>query len=212
MQGEGIMLLCCDRELIPHAYARFYLRDYQKSWGRASTWEYTWREEAALASSTSFLSSLTRMKTTGKTPLFFLKIINNSTWSNWFPYASHVLCSQSVRAGRSGCHRGSGQPGVRERIHRGLHPGAHPLHLPSAQESPGRPRLLLWQLFFSQIMSLLPCQCYLIPWCISYKSISNSFQCFFFLIHRVIRNLEKKRGRSDMKHLGCCRTDAAVFT
>lgn len=47
-------------------------RGCHKSWERASTWEYTWREGAALVSSTSSLLFLTRLKMTGKDPCFLL--------------------------------------------------------------------------------------------------------------------------------------------
>lgn len=55
-----------------------YLRGWPKSWRRASTWEYTWREVAALAFSTSSLLSLKRRKTTGKDLCCFAVSTNQS--------------------------------------------------------------------------------------------------------------------------------------
>lgn len=67
------------------------------------------------------------------------------------------LCSQSVRARRSGCRGWPGQPGVRQGLHCGLHAGTDPLHLPGVKESPSWSRLLLWQFLLCQTMNLLAC-------------------------------------------------------
>ena len=136
----------------------FPTRGWVRSWRRASTWEYTWREEAAPGSSTSSLLMEAGMKTTGELTLIPVPV----SWKphciptkvKWFVFP---LCTQSVWAGRRGHHRGPGQPGVCERSHCGLQPGADPLHLPSAQESSSWSWLLLWQLLLGQTITLPSC-------------------------------------------------------
>lgn len=116
-----------------------------------------WREGDALVSSTSFLLLVTRLMMTGKLSisLFFLPIhITHWIWANCFLLYA-LFCCQGVWEERGGCYRGSGQPGVCERSHGGLHQWADPLLLPGAQESPGRSRLLLWQLVLRKAMTPL---------------------------------------------------------
>lgn len=70
-----------------------------------------------------------------------------------FPLTCSLFCCQGVWEERGERYCGSGQPGVCERSHGGLHQWADPLLLPGAQESPGRSRLLLWQLVLHKAMT-----------------------------------------------------------
>lgn len=142
-----------------------------------------WKEEAAPASSTSFLLIATGMKMTGKWCQKFSFQVIVLNWPHPVnPINLSPLCllclSQVVWAGGSWDHRRWGKPGVCERSHTGLQPWADPLHLPSTQESPSGSRLLLRQLLLRQIIRPTPVTAY-----INYIGLSQNSSFILPAIH-----------------------------